>query len=113
MHKNTEEGRNKETDREIQRQTDVTVRVADAVILASSDPEARAFEEQSNKKRFYPDGVYCCGDGRALLITISTEGNIHDHNVPLNRHNYINMELPRIPLPAHTHEKYIGFNHKQ
>lgn len=48
------------------------------------------FEEPSNKKRFYPD-VYCWGHSRGLLITISTEGNIQDHNVLLNRHNYINM----------------------
>jgi len=48
----------READGEIWRQT-VIARITDAVILASSDLKARAFEEQSNKKRFYPDGVDC------------------------------------------------------
>lgn len=74
------------------------------VIVASSDVKARAFEEQSSKKRFYPDGVYCWGDSCALLITISTEGNIQDHNVLLNRHNYINMGTSQ-NSPASKHMK--------
>lgn len=68
----------------------VIARIAGTVILASSNLKARGFEEQSNKKRFYPDGVYCWGDSNAL-IAISTEGNSQVHIVLLNRQNYINM----------------------
>lgn len=46
----------------------VIARITDTVILASSYPRAGAFEEQSNKNRFYPDGVYCRGDSHALLV---------------------------------------------
>ena len=51
--------RERQTDRQKykDRQT-VIARITDTVILASSDLKARAFEEKSNKKRFYPDGVY-------------------------------------------------------
>ena len=44
--------RSAETDRRSQKESQT-------VILASSNLKAGAFEEPSNKKRFYPDGVYC------------------------------------------------------
>lgn len=79
------------------------------VISASSHIKARASVERSNKKRFYPDGVECWGDACVLLITISTEGNIQDRNVLLNRHNYINMGTSQNSPASETHDS----NHKE
>lgn len=80
-----------------------------AVIEASSDAEARTFEERSNKKRFYPDGDHCWEDSCVLLITISAKGNTQDHNVLLNRHNYINMGTSQNP-PASKESTLTTWN---
>lgn len=47
------------TDREPSNRQALIARITDTVIFASSNLKARAFEGQSNKKRFYPDAVYC------------------------------------------------------